>query len=323
MHEVIATRTMEPNERDNAEAALSNRTGKYSYYLKNTVIYIICAILQYATVNGTLTLVTSLAGEQKGFVTLFVTYVSGYLAIFAPGLITSLGCKKVIVIVIIGYLVFSIGNFHTEYYTLLPAGVFGGFSIAIAWVCGTTYLNTLGVSYATTHKTTEKKMISYTNGMSNACFCTGMLLGNLVSSLLLLPTRDNDVVEVANSTEACFLERPENLSENQWVYFLRGTLTGMCVTALILSVFFLDNLREEEVIKFSIKSLILEVKENIIESGKAVLQPNIGLAMPWIITCGIGISVFPGTFSRVSVCVRVRVRVRRCRCRCMHVHIHM
>ena len=283
IQEVIAERTMEAGERDNVDTVprtVTGRTGKYSYYLKNTVIYIICAILQYATVNGTLTLVTSLAGEQKGFVTLVVTYVAGYLAIFSPGLITSLGCKKVIVLIIIGYLLFSIGNFYTEYYTLLPAGVFGGFSIASAWVCGSTYLNTLGVSYATTHKTTENKMISYTNGISNACFSTGMLLGNLVSSLLLLPTRDNDAVEVANSTEKCFLERPENLSENQWVYFLRGTLTGMCVTALILSVVFLDNLREEEVTKFSIKKMLMEVKENIIESGKSVLQPNIGLSLP-------------------------------------------
>ena len=143
-------------------------------------------------------------------------------------------------------------------------------------------------------------MISYTNGILNACFCMGMLLDNLMSSLLLLPTRDNDVVEVANSTEACFLERPENLSENQWVYYLRGTLTAMCVTALILSVFFLDNLREEDIVKFSIKTLVMEVKKNIVETFNTVSQPNIGLAIPWIVTFGISISIFPGTFSRVS-----------------------
>lgn len=310
VHEVVANRTMSGESNNDDDDAIQNDgKGIYSYYLKNTIMYVISATLQYATVNGTLSLVTSLAGEQIGFVALVVTYVAGYLAILTPGLITSLGCKKVIVIVNVGYLVFSIGNFNAEYYTLLPAGVFGGYSIASSWVCGTTYLNTLGVSYAATHKTTENKMISYTNGISMACFSSGLLLGNLVSSLLLLPTKDNDVVKVANSTEECALERPENLSENQWVYFLRGTLTGMCVIALILSVFFLDNLKEESTTKFSIKNLMKSVKENTRETGKAVLQPNIGLVVPWLIACGIAIAVFPGTFSRVYVaeCVGVHI----------------
>jgi len=265
------------------------------------MVYIISAILQYASVNGMLSLLTSLAGEQKGFVTLVVTYVAGYLTVITPGLITSLGCKKVIVIVNIGYLLFSIGNFYTEYYTLLPASVFGGYSIVSVWVCGTTYLNTLGMNYAKTHKTTENKMISYTNGISLACFNSGMLVGNLVSSLLLLPTRNSDAIKPINATEQCSLE-PENLSENQWVYFLRGTLTGMCVVALILSVFFLDDLKEEMVTRFSIIKLCMDIKENIIECGKVALHPNICLAIPWIIACGIAIAVFPGTFSRVSHC---------------------
>ena len=313
VHELVAKRVAIDvgGSNDVDDATLDNvRSSKY-YYLKNTIICVISAVLQYAAVNGTLSLVTSLAGERKGFAALFVTYVAGYLAIISPGLITSLGCKKVIVTVNIGYLVFSIGNFYTEYWTLLPAGVFGGYSIATVWVCVTTYLNTLGVSYAKTHRTTESKMISYTNGISMACFSSGILIGNLVSSLLLTPTRHDDVVKSVNSTEVCSLGQPENLSENRWVYFLRGTLTGMCVIALILSVFFLDNLKEEVITKFSITKLAVDVKENIVESGKAVLQPNVGLVIPWIIACGIGIAVFPGTFSRVSLCV--------CVCMCVYV----
>ena len=304
VHELVAKRVMEADEEftgDKADDATNNvdYSGK-CYYLKNTIVCTVSSVLQYACVNGTLSLVTSLAGERKGFAALFVTYLAGYLAIVSPGLITSLGSKKVIVIVNIGYLVFSIGNFHTEYYTLLPAGVFGGYSIATVWVCVTTYLNTLGVSYARTHKTTENRMISYTNGISMACFSSGILLGNLVSSLLLTPTRNNDEIKDVNSTEECSLGQPENLSENQWVYILRGTLTGMCAIALILSVFFLDNLEEEAITKFSITKLSMDVKESIKELGKAILQPNVGLVIPLMITCGIAIAFFPGTFSRVS-----------------------
>ena len=298
--DLVASRAMEEDEFDK-DAAMSDgdRRGKYSYYLKNAMVYVVSAVLQYATVNGTLALVTSLAGEQKGLATLVVTYITALSLITSPGLITSLGCKRVIVMVNIGYLVFSIGNFHTEYYTLLPAAAFGGFSIGTAWVCGTTYLNNLGVSYATTHKTTENKMISYTNGISMACYSSGLLMGNLMSSLLLLPTRDNDVIKVANSTEKCSL-RPEKLSEDQWVYILRGVLTGTCLVALILSVFFLDNLREETIRKFSIQKLVMDIKESTIEVGRTALQPNIGLVIPLVVTCGIGIAIFPGTFSRVS-----------------------
>ena len=73
------------------------------------------------------------------------------MVIVAPGLIKSLGCKTVIVIVNIGYLLFSIGNIKVEYYTLIPAAVFGGYSVGTVWVCGATYLNILGVSYAQNH----------------------------------------------------------------------------------------------------------------------------------------------------------------------------
>ena len=193
-----------------------NRRGKYSYYLKNCVVYVISAILQYSVANGTLNLLTSLAGEEKGFATLVVVYISSYMAVFAPGLIKSLGCKAVIVIVNAGYLIFSIGNIKVEYYTLIPAAIFGGYSVGTVWVCGATYLNILGVSYAQHHKTTANKMIGYTNGISMFCFSSGMLIGNAVSSLLLLPTRENDTTRVANSTEECSLE-PENLSENKFV----------------------------------------------------------------------------------------------------------
>ena len=324
VHELVAKRVATDvdggNSVDNPrdDATLDNVGSSKYYYLKNSLICIVSAVLQYASVNGTLSLLTSLAGERKGFATLFVTYLAGYSVAISSGLITSLGCKKVIVIVNIGYLLFSIGNFYTEYWTLLPAGVFGGYSIGTAWMSFTAYFNTLGVSYAKTHKTTENKMISLTNGVSLACFNSGMLIGNLVSSLLLTPTRDDDVVKSINSTEECSLGEPENLSENQWVYFLRATLTGMCVIALILSVFFLDNLKEEVVTKFSVMKLVMDIKENTIESGKAILQPMVGLVIPWVIVCGMAIAVFPGTFSRVSVCVCVCVCIL-CVYACMHV----
>ena len=80
-------------------------TDKTSYYFyKNLTIYVIAAILQFSAANATVNLVTSLAGEDKGFAALVVTYVAGYSSIITPGLVTSLGCKKSIIIVNIGYL---------------------------------------------------------------------------------------------------------------------------------------------------------------------------------------------------------------------------
>ena len=276
------------------------RRNKYSYYMKNFVVYIVSAILQYSVVNGTLNLLTSLAGEEKGFATLVVTYITSYMAIFAPGLIESLGCKAVIVIVNIGYLIFSIGNFKVEYYTLIPAAVFGGYSVGTVWICGATYLNILGVSYAQTHRTTANKMISYTNGISMFCFCSGILIGNLTSSLLLLPTRDNEAAMTTNATEECSLE-PENLSENKFVYIFRSVMVLMSLVSLILSVFFLDTLKEEKTKRFRMLNLLTDAKDSLIETGKAWCHPNIGLATPLLIAGGIGIAFFPGTFSRVSI----------------------
>ena len=304
IHETVAVRLIEQKELQSGtenNQSTDLETDKRSYYLrKNLMVYVIAAILQFSAANATVNLVTSLAGGEKGFAALAVTYAAGYLSIITPGLVTSLGCKRTIVVVNIGYLLYTIGNFWTEYYALIPAGVVGGYSIAAVWVTSSTYLNALGVDYAKTHRTTGNKMISFTNGIATFCFFSGMLVGNLAISLLLLPTRDHNDVKITNaSTDQCSLV-PESLSENQWVYVLRSVLTGMCVISLILIVFFLDNLREETATKFSLVKLVMDVKENIVQCGKILLQPNIGLVVPWIIACGISIAFLPGTFARVS-----------------------
>jgi len=314
--EVVAVRIIDSTDNEAAKfdsakesnvRAGADRRGKYSYYMKNIAVYIVSAILQYAVANGTLNLLTSFAGEEKGFTTLVVTYISSYLSIFAPGMIKSLGCKTVIVMVNTGYLIFSIGNFKVDYYTLLPAAIFGGYSIGTVWICGATYLNLLGVSYAQSHRTTTaNKMISYTNGISMFCFSSGTLIGNAVSSLILLPTRESDVTRVANATEECSL-RPENLVENKFVYILRGTITMMSVAGLVLSIFLLDALKEEKVERFKITSLLTNMKSSFMEYRKAWCQFNIALTTPLVISLGIGIAFFPGTFSRVNNVIAIYV----------------
>ncbi|XP_065906596.1 protein unc-93 homolog A-like isoform X2 [Dysidea avara] len=313
--EVIAGRIITSTEKepdvgkvDYESFSAGVRRAKNSY-IKNVLIYVITAVLQYSVVNGSFSLMTSLAGERKGFAALVVTYISTMLAILTPGLIASLGCKAVIIMTNIGYLIFSIGNFTVQYYTLLPAAVFAGYSVGSVWICGTTYLNLLGMNYAKYHKTTENKMISYTNGISMFCFSSGFLFGNAVSSLLLSPTRDNDAVKVVNSTDECSLE-PENIAENVWVYALRGTLTGMCILSLFLLIF-LDNVKDETVNckKISVKNLVTNIKETVIDFGKGCMQLRIGLVLPLLIAAGIEIAYFPGTFSRVYIaeCVGVHV----------------
>ena len=74
----------------------------------------------------------------------------------------------------------------------------------------------------------------------------------------------------------------------------------MGVVGLILSIFFLDSLREEKTERFRILSLLTNVKNSLTETGKAWCHPNIGLVTPLLVAGGIGIAFFPGTFSRVS-----------------------
>ena len=308
--EVVAARiidSIENTKLHNAQSVIitdeltredGQRRGKYSYYLKNCIIYIISAILQYSVANGTLNLLTSLAGKEMGFATLVVVYVSSYMVILAPGSIKSLGCKTVIVIVNVGYLLFSIGNIKVEYYTLIPAAVFGGYSVGTVWVCGSTYLNILGVSYAQNHKTSANKMISYTNGISMFCFSSGMLLGSALASLILLPTREYDITRATNSSEECFIE-PETLAESKFVYILRSTIIAMCIVSLILSVFFLDNLKEEKIERFKLTDLLTNTKNSLIDIMKVFCRIRIVLIMPLLIADGIGIGYLPGIFSRV------------------------
>ena len=79
----------------------------------------------------------------------------------------------------------------------------------------------------------------------------------------------------------------------------------MSVVGLILSIFFLDSLKEEKTERFRILNLLTNVKNSLAETGKAWFHPNIGLVTPLLIAGGIGIAFFQGTFSRVSCYIMI------------------
>jgi len=76
----------------------------------------------------------------------------------------------------------------------------------------------------------------------------------------------------------------------------------MCILPLLLLIF-LDNVKDESVNSrnFSVKNLLTDIKQTVIEFGKGSMQPKVGLVFPLLITAGIGIAYIPGTYSRVSM----------------------
>jgi len=220
---------------------------KFRYYYKNFLLLSFSTVFLFAAVYSSSNLLTTIAGKTLGFTSLAVFAFVGFMATcLSPALVHSFGIRRILVVANFSFVLFVGGQFYVSYFTLIPAAVFYGLAASMYWISGITYLNKLAINYANEYNTSPEKMMSFANGIAMTSYAGGILLGNVMSSSILLPS-GLDKQSVAIGNESCNLEQSTDYIDpyNKYLMTLRGVLLLCALIAFITVVLFLDDIKGE------------------------------------------------------------------------------
>ena len=276
---------------------------KYSYYYKNFVVCGFAIITGFGAVYSSGNLLTTFAGSL-GFASLAVSALIAFFTVFTvPALIQSIGTRRSLVLSFLSLLLFVAGQFYLSPYTIIPAVVFYGIGLALFWAGGAIYLSKLSVDYGTRCNISHEKMISFANGYLMACYSIAILLGNALSSSILLPS-DLDEQSVMVGNGSCNLRQTiEHIDPyNVHLMALRGVLLLSSCIAFIATLFFVDKVKGEDM-TFDIKSFLFELKKSNVGLLKACIKdkPYILLGFPIAITSSLVQGYVYGSFPKVQL----------------------
>ena len=287
----------------NAEDALVIPKDKYSYYYKNFGVYGLVIITGFGAVYSSSNLLTTFAGKSLGFASLTISAFVAFLAVFIiPAGTRMIGTQRSLVLCYLFLLLFVAGQFCVTPYTILPAAVSQGLGNSLFWACSAMYLSKLAVDYAAQCNINHEKMISFANGHLMGCYGAAILLGNALSSSILLPADwDEEAVRIGN--DSCNLEQgTEHIDPyNAYVMILRAVLLlGSCI-AFIMVLYFVDKVKGENPV-FTINGFLFELKQSNLQFLKACTKdkPYILLGFPITMTSSLVQGYIYGSFPKVN-----------------------
>ena len=240
---------------------------------KNLLVIGFMNMFQYSVTNPTNALVTSAAGKTLGNVAYSLNYFFScvFTVLSIPMLNSRVKEKEILYVNNIALVVFAICNWYISYYTLIPASVFHGISVAMAYVVSLVYINKLAVHYAEEYKLNAKSVISYFSGVMVGFSLVGYLTGNGTAALILTFLKSEDDSDSgSNITMSGNMTNTNSDGDCQTnddaVEFtvitgniLRGAIVAYSILAL-LTVMLLDDFDKYHRIK-----LVLTLREKISE----------------------------------------------------------
>lgn len=124
--------------------------------------------------------------QDLGTTSLAILYTSFTLfSLIASLVVRILGSKNALVIGTTGYVLFVAANLKPNWYTMIPASLYLGFSASIIWVGEGTYLTLAARSHAKAYNLHEGAVIGDFNGEFWAMFALHQFVGNLLTFTLL------------------------------------------------------------------------------------------------------------------------------------------
>ena len=298
-----ATSTQATGNNKESKDPSVNPKDKYSYYYKNFLVYGFVIITGFGAVYSSSNLLTTFA-ESLGFASLTIAALVGFLTVFIiPAGTRSIGTQKSLVLSYLCLLLFVAGQFYVSPYTLIPAAFFHGIGNSLFWACSTMYLSKLAVDYATRRNIDHEKVISFANGHLMACYSAAILLGNALSSSILLPS-DLDEQSMPVGNESCNLRQStEHINPyNVYLMVLRGVLMlGSCI-AFITVLCFVDKIKGEDT-TLNLKHFLFEIRESNTGLLKVCIKdkPHILLGFPITVTSSLVQGYIYGSFPKVKL----------------------
>ncbi|XP_066286421.1 protein unc-93 homolog A-like isoform X1 [Branchiostoma lanceolatum] len=121
----------------------------------------------------------------------------------APVAMRYFGLKWTITGSMVTYMIFTIANYWSEFYTVIPASVLLGVGAACLWAANGAYLTRLATRYALVTGQDKAATISLFFGIFFGIFQTSQIWGNLISSLVLQQGAEDQGSPSAANVSSC------------------------------------------------------------------------------------------------------------------------
>ncbi|KFO20788.1 protein unc-93 homolog A isoform X1 [Fukomys damarensis] len=223
--------------------------------LKNVLVISFGFLLLFTAYGSLQNLQSSLHSEGGlGVATLSSLYGAVLLSsMFLPPIfIKRFGCKWTIIGAMGCYVAFSLGNFKSSWYTLVPTSVLLGLGAAPLWSAQCTYLTILGNSQARKVGELGKNVVNKYFGVFFFIFQSSGVWGNLISSLVFHQTPNKEFFSedqlmscgakdcLMSTVAANYTTQPSQ----KLVYTLLSIYTGSGVLAILLIAIFLEPIED-------------------------------------------------------------------------------
>ncbi len=267
--------------------------------VKNLLGVCISFICLYGAYIGQLYLQSSLNVDSGlGLISSSLVYGSQVVFLFfCPAINCLLGSKYSMILGYILLVPYTLANYYPKSYTLYPASMLAGPSIALLFVNTQVHNSAIANRYAAALKETPENAIVLYAGVFAMAVKLGQVFGSLISSVTLLNIDNN---ETMLSNETCSNSVAASFSEQDDLYYiLVSVYLVVGVIGLIISITTIDHLGTEA--NFLTASTI--VKKYLLDSTFKILKLLIHwkmiLLFPMLIVNGISIGFAIGTFSKV------------------------
>ena len=184
-----------------SDQSISTKQLKFIYF-KNLIVLSLGFMFTFMSYMSLRNLQSSLyKAGGLGIIALSCVYASLFLGcVFAPTVVQKLRPKNTIMMCISGMFLYVLANFYPSYYTLIPACAITGFCLANLWTAHATYLASVATRYAILSDDKIQNVLSHFNGIFFAFFQTAQIIGGLISSLVLAPSKETAGIHVQNIT---------------------------------------------------------------------------------------------------------------------------
>lgn len=224
--------------------------------LKNVAAVSCAFMVQFTAFQGIANLQSSInARDGLGTVSLSAIYAALVVScIFVPTfIIKRLTVKWTLCVSMLCYAPYLAAQFHSRFYTLVPAGVVLGIGAAPMWASKATYITQVGSVYAKLTDQTVEAIVVRFFGFFFLAWQTAELWGNLISSLVLSNPHgaggsDMNMTQSYDSCGANFIVISTNTNDNlarpadSEIFTISGIYLACIFVAVIMIALFVDPL---------------------------------------------------------------------------------
>ena len=274
--------------------------------IKNLLGVCISFICSFGAFIGQLYLQSSLNVDSGlGLISSSLVYGAQVMLLFlCPAINCLLGSKYSI---LLGYLLlipYTLANYYPRSYTLYPASILAGMSLALLFVNTQVHNSTIANKYAhALNEKSENAIVLYASVFSMA-IKLAQVLGSLISSVTLVNfSTSNDSIVEEMSNETCSNADASSITEQEDLYYILVSIyLFLGVVGLIVSITTIDHLGTEA--KYLTAPTIAKkyVFDSTFKILKLLVHWKMFLLFPMLVVNGISIAFIIGTFSKVCVC---------------------